>query len=170
MAGAHEAGRKTCRPSVVCAPQADAWQVRMGNIAHALDVPAETESLETVTDAVGEWLEEQGFSMRDATQMAIAAEEIFVNICNYAYEDGDMSGRTRVEMTMLGDTAQIRFLDTGVPFNPLDVPEPDITLPAEERAIGGLGIHMVRSLVSSVSYEHADGNNVLTITKDKENA
>ena len=59
----------------------------------------------------------------------------------------------------------IELRDAGVPFNPLEVPDPDITLPANEREIGGLGIYLCKKMMDSIDYHYVDGNNVLTMMK-----
>jgi anti-sigma regulatory factor (Ser/Thr protein kinase) len=91
----------------------------------------------------------------------VAAEEIFVNIANYAYPPGETGD---VFISVKGD-AVLRFEDTGQPYNPLEKADPDLDVPLMEREIGGLGIYLVKNLMDKVEYEHTGGKNVLTITK-----
>ena len=98
-------------------------------------------------------------------QIDVAVEEIFVNIASYAYgpETGQAEIRFRSEAET--GTAEITFIDRGAPFDPLAKPDPDVTLPAEERQIGGLGIFMVKKSMDDVRYEYREAQNILTIRK-----
>ncbi len=131
----------------------------------SITLPAVLENLDDVLDFVNQALEEHDCPMKAVTQIDIAAEEIFVNIAHYAYPDG--TGDACVECEVSGEKpcAVIRFTDRGIPYNPLARPDPDVTLSAEERSIGGLGIYMVKKSMDSVEYEFTGGCNVLTIRK-----
>ena len=129
---------------------------------HELVVDAQTEKLDEVLDFIDQHLDEWDCPMKTQTQINIAVEEIFVNIAHYAYEAHD--GKARVTIARKGSNAEITFTDSGVPYNPLEKEDPDVTLSAEERQIGGLGIYIVKKSMDSVSYEHRDNNNVLTIS------
>ena len=98
--------------------------------------------------------------MKVITQVNIAADEIFSNIARYSRASAAV-----VDCEVMGNRAVIRFLDDGKPYDPTQQPEPDVTQSAEEREIGGLGIFMVRKMADRVSYEYAQGRNVLTIEK-----
>ena len=99
-------------------------------------------------------------------QIAIAVEEIFVNIANYAYRPDVGDATIRCQISTKGQPQiTIEFLDSGKPYDPLKNAEPDTTLPAEERRIGGLGIFMVKRLMDTVKYEYKDGKNILTLQK-----
>ena len=132
---------------------------------HELTIDAKTEKLDEVLDFIDARLDEWGFSMKTQTQVNIAVEEIFVNIAHYAY--GEKTGQAKITIARKGDDAEITFTDSGVPYNPLEKPDPDVTLSAEERDIGGLGIFIVKKSMDDVSYEYIDGKNVLTIRKNK---
>ena len=97
----------------------------------------------------------------------LVTEELVVNIADYAYPDG---GNDFLDVEIERDEKHItlRFCDGGVPFNPLKQPSPDISLPMEQRRIGGLGLLIVIKKMDSVTYEYADGKNVLTCNKDIE--
>lgn len=131
-----------------------------------LKVDATTEKLDEVIAFVEGQLEQYDCPMKSMTQLSIAVEEIFVNIAHYAYrpEIGQATVRVQVEENPL--TVVITFLDNGVPYDPLAKEDPDITLSAEEREIGGLGIFMVKKSMDAVTYEYKDGQNILTITKN----
>ncbi len=126
---------------------------------------AATENLDAVLDFVNAELQAKDFPMKACMQIAIAVEEIFVNIAHYAYA-GDV-GKATVKCGISGvpPEAEIVFADSGIPYNPLLKTDPDTTLSAEERDIGGLGILMVKKSMDSVEYNYENGQNILTIKK-----
>lgn len=107
--------------------------------------------------------EKYGLPAKVASDANLVVEEAVVNIINYAYENNSQSHRIIVRSRMEDNELVLRIEDDGRPFNPLEVPDPDIDAPPDEREIGGLGIHLIRALSSSVSYERLDDRNVLTI-------
>ena len=129
--------------------------------------PAEPEQLEPVQRFVEEQIERYDCSARDRFQLDVAVEEIFINIAKYAYRPGQ-AGQAAVRCCVGGDPLQvtIQFQDQGVPFNPLAKEDADITLTAQERQIGGLGILMVKKSMDAVRYSYEDGKNILTIQKN----
>ena len=129
----------------------------------ALRIAARRESMEEVMAFVDAQLEAHDCSMKAQTQLDIAVDELFANIASYAY--GAESGEAVIEMEFPDGFAEITFRDWGTPYNPLERPDPDVTLSAEERQIGGLGIYMVKKSMDSVSYRYEDGQNVLTIRR-----
>lgn len=130
-----------------------------------LDIVAKTENLDVVTDFVNEQLEAAGCPMKILMQIDLAVEEIFVNIANYAYSPEEGPATVRVQTDNEKSTVDITFIDHGVPYDPLAKQDPDVTLSAEQRAIGGLGIFMVKKSMDDVTYEYRDGHNILTIKK-----
>ena len=128
-----------------------------------LVIDADITKLDEVLAFVDAELEAAGCGMKVQMQLDVAVEELYVNIAHYAYGEG--SGSATIQMETGDGQAKITFIDSGMPYNPLEKEDPDITLPAEERPIGGLGIYMVKKSMDYVTYEHRDGNNVLTITK-----
>lgn len=128
-----------------------------------LTVEARTEELDRALAFVDERLDRHGCERRAKIQIDVAVEEIFVNIARYAYPKG--TGRATLRVDVQDGVAALAFIDDGVPFDPLARPDPDVTLPAEERPIGGLGIYMVKKSMDSVSYAREDGQNVLTLRK-----
>ena len=133
-----------------------------------ITVPAEAAALETVNAFIQEKLESINCPKRAKMQMMLAVEEIFVNISSYAYHPE--VGQAEVGVDIDGDppTVTIRFLDQGRPFNPLEKPDADITLSAQEREIGGLGILLVKKIMDQVDYVYENGRNILTIKKEIE--
>lgn len=130
-----------------------------------ITVDATLDNLEVVQNFVNEELENQGCSMKVMMQIEIAVEEIFVNIVHYAYNPQVGKATVRCEVTDNPMQVIIQFLDSGIPFDPMAKEDADITLSAEERNIGGLGIYMVKQSMDEVNYEYKDGKNVLTIRK-----
>lgn len=128
-----------------------------------ITVPATLENMETVTEFVTAQLEEMGCSMKAQMQFSIAVDELFANIAHYAYQPQTGDATVRVEKTAQG--AMVTFIDRGVPYNPLEKEDPDITLSAEERPLGGLGIYMVKKSMDQVLYRHENGCNILSIVK-----
>lgn len=97
--------------------------------------------------------------------LQLVVEEIVVNIVSYAYPVGK-DGEVTIDVNKTPTAIEISFSDRGVPFNPLEKEDPDTTLSAEERPIGGLGIFLVKQMMDSVSYRYEDGHNILTTTKN----
>ena len=130
-----------------------------------LEIDAKTENLEKVLAFVDAELEQRGCSMKTQMQIDIAVEEIFVNIAHYAYHPEVGGATICVEMEDNPLAVVLTFIDQGVPYDPLKKEDPDITLSAEEREIGGLGIFMVKKSMDNLAYEYKDGRNILTVKK-----
>ena len=132
---------------------------------YELNISATMENLDAVTDFVEEHLEEYSCPMNAQIQVALAVEEIFVNIALYAYNPNVGPATIRVEVHEEPLEVVITFMDKGRPYDPLAKEDPDITLSVEEREVGGLGIFMVKQAMDDVRYEYSDGRNILTIIK-----
>lgn len=130
-----------------------------------LRIEATVGNLEKVLSYVDAKLEECGCPMQIQIQIDIAVEEIFVNIANYAYTPGKGDAVMHAEIVD-GKVFRMVFKDKGIPYNPLAKEDPDITLSAEERQIGGLGIFMVKKSMDDMQYERMGDQNVLTISKN----
>ncbi len=129
-----------------------------------IKVKADTAELDNVLSFADTILEELGCSVKAQMQIDIAIEEIFVNIAHYAYPEAEGEAVIYVEPGE-GPSVTITFEDEGIPYDPLKNEDPDITLSADDRPIGGLGIFMVKKSMDEVSYEYKDGKNRLTIKK-----
>ena len=103
--------------------------------------------------------------MKAQMQIDIVIDELFGNIARYAYGDGTGDATVRFEFDGPTRTASVTFIDGGVPFDPLQKPDPDVTLSAEERAVGGLGIFMIKKTMDRVEYRRENSMNILTIYK-----
>ena len=130
-----------------------------------LTIAATVENIAAVTDFVNEQLEELDCPMKVQMQIDIAIDELFGNIAQYAYGPEVGSATIRVEAAEEPLAVVITFIDGGVPYDPLKAASPDITLSAEERQMGGLGIYMVKKTMDEITYEYKDGKNILSIKK-----
>ena len=128
--------------------------------------PAKTESLSDVLSYVEETLEQFECPMKIQTALCVAIEEVFVNVAHYAYPEsaGDMT--LHIGFDEKTHAITFRMTDKGIPFDPLQKPDPDITLAAEEREIGGLGIFIAKKTMDSISYAYENGENILTMIKN----
>lgn len=131
-----------------------------------LTIDATIDNVAAVTEFVDEQLEQLDCPIKTQMQVDIAIDELFGNIANYAYNPEIGAATVRVEVTENPLAVVITFIDKGVPYDPLAKADPDVTLSAEEREIGGLGIYMVKKTMDDVSYEYRDGKNILRIKKN----
>ena len=141
------------------------YGAEIGKSARERTVEASTENLSEVTAFIDELLEQADCPMKTRMQIELAAEEIFVNIAHYAYAPEKGDATIRVELTEEPKEARITFIDRGRPYDPLQKTDPDVTLSAEERSIGGLGVFMTKKVMDDVSYEYRSGQNILTLKK-----
>ena len=130
-----------------------------------LTVDALVSNLDQVLACVDGQLETMDCSMKAQMQIDVAVEEIYVNIANYAYAPETGKAYISVRPDPENASVTIEFRDNGIPFDPLAKADPDVTLSAEERKIGGLGIYMVKKSMDAMDYSRKDGQNILTITK-----
>ena len=108
--------------------------------------------------------EQLGYNMTDSMNMNLALEEAVVNVMNYAYPEGTI-GDILIEAATTETQLVFTIKDSGTPFDPTQVEDPDTTLSIEDRPIGGLGIFLVKQLMDSVTYNYTDGFNILTLKK-----
>lgn len=111
-----------------------------------------------ISDFLDVCLEKAAIPPKQANRLQIAADEVFANICAY-------SGATKIRcvFSWKNSVATLVFADDGIPYDPLSSEEPDTSAPVQSRAVGGLGILLVRRLMDKVSYQHQDGLNTLTL-------
>ena len=132
-----------------------------------LIIEADVKSLDEVLAFIDEELERADCPPKTQIQIDIAVEELYVNIAHYAYTPD--VGNAKIILDVKENeprSVAITFIDSGVPYNPLIKPDPDVTLPIDERKIGGLGIYMVKKSMDNITYEYRDGQNILTIEKN----
>ena len=137
----------------------------MGKI-HCLKLSSALEHLPRFMDRVRQAARVLGVDPERTGHMELAAEEAFVNICKH----GGPPGSVEIELSCLGgtDSLAVEIADTGRPFDPLSRPEPDLKADIEHRAIGGLGVHLIKKLSDAVEYRRKDGRNILRLTFRKE--
>ena len=140
-----------------------------------LRVTADVNNLQSVMSFLQTHLDAQDCPRKARMAIELAVEEVFVNIAMYAYVSGN--GEVTVRICPSGDgpadeTApegsrgiEVTFIDQGIPYDPLAREDPDVTLPANQRRIGGLGIFLIKQQMDDVTYEHRDGSNILTLKK-----
>ena len=131
-----------------------------------LKIKASIENLEQVIAFVDEELEKYDCPIKLQMQIDVAVEEIFVNIASYAYKPGEGDASISIDIIKDPARAEITFVDSGVEYNPLKKEDPDVTLSAEERQIGGLGIYMVKKSMDDMIYNYSNGQNILKIIKN----
>lgn len=126
---------------------------------------ATIENLHPVLDLLEAELESHDASMKMINVICVAAEEMYANVAMYAYADKEKPGDCSISIWFENDIVSIKFVDSGVPFNPLAKTDPNIHATVEERGIGGLGIYMVKETMDDCSYERIDGKNIFVMRK-----
>jgi anti-sigma regulatory factor (Ser/Thr protein kinase) len=163
------------RCGIIGEKQKESLRLRMHRMEHReilmnndnirkLDLEAVVDNLPQVLEFVDTCLESADCPLPAQIQIDIAVEEIFVNIAKYAYDSGD--GNVVVGAEVKNGKATISFSDSGIPYDPLAKEDPDVTLSAEERKIGGLGVFLVKNTMDDITYEYKDGQNILTLRKN----
>ena len=152
---------------------------------YTITLPNDVQTVPQLAEFVDQVCEEAGFDMVTTMQMNLAIEEAVVNVMNYAYPGA--TGNVDIEAviqsgpapdsvpgTVIGSVPggfpargilTLTISDGGVPFDPTAKAEVDTTLSAEERNIGGLGIHLIRKIMDAISYERTNDRNILTLVK-----
>lgn len=133
--------------------------------AKEISLAATVENLPLVNEFVEMLLAERMVSAKAQMQIELSVEEVFVNIANYAY--GEAGGKATVQGKILNEPAglELVFIDGGQPYDPLSREEPDLEQKMEDRAIGGLGIYLVKKNMDEVHYAYQQGKNILTLRK-----
>ncbi|MBO5758292.1 MAG: SpoIIE family protein phosphatase, partial [Clostridia bacterium] len=127
--------------------------------------PAKVEALSDVLGFVDQTLESCECPMKIQTAVCVAIEEVFVNVARYAYSGGEGEVTLGIGFDSLSREISFIMTDKGTPFDPLKKPDPDITLSADEREIGGLGIFIAKKTMDSIAYAYENGKNVLKMIK-----
>ena len=130
----------------------------------SLTLPNDVQTVPQLAEFVDIVCEAVGFDMGTAMKMNLAIEEAVVNVMNYAYPAG-VKGTVNIDAKASNEWLKFVIRDSGSPFDPTAKSEVDTTLSAEERGIGGLGIHLIRQIMDSINYEREDGCNILTLIK-----
>ena len=138
----------------------------MAETKSEITLEALDENLEAAQEFVRNQVEPLCSDTTVRLQLDLVVEEIFVNIAHYAY--APQTGSVTITCKISTEPARltVSFADSGKPFNPLEKPDPDVTLSSEERSIGGLGIFLVKKYMTSTAYDYKDGKNIFTLTRD----
>jgi len=129
-----------------------------------ITVDATIDNISIITEFIDNELEVYNCPENEQVKVNIAIDELVANIAKYAY--GEDKGKVTVQLEVNEKSLSISFIDGGIPYNPLEHEEPDVTLSVEERQIGGLGIYLVKKLMDEMTYNYIDGKNVLKIQKN----
>ena len=130
-----------------------------------LNVDSKIENIHAVMDFVTAELVYVSCPAKIQVQIKTAIDELFSNICFYAYDPGPGPVTIQAGIDLETHIVTLVFVDRGKPYNPLEADPPDLSLSGEERPIGGLGIFMTRELMDDMQYEYKDGQNILTLKK-----
>jgi len=133
-------------------------------IKRQLTLPNDVKQVPLLAEFIDGICEAAEVDMMLTMQLNLAIEEAVVNVMNYAYPAGT-EGTVCIDAQVSDGVLQFVISDSGTPFDPTARAEVDTTLSAEERGIGGLGIHIVRQIMDSIDYKRVDGRNVLTLGK-----
>lgn len=132
-----------------------------------LQFPAKFEFLDEIREFVGTIARENGFGDKDVYNIQLATDEAASNIIEHAYE-AVTDGVLDLSCGMKAEGLMVVLVDHGQPFDPSDVPLPDLQADLADRKIGGLGIFLMRKLMDEVHYQsNPDKSNVLTMIKRK---
>ena len=126
---------------------------------------ASVENIPRVTEFINAELAALGCGVKAQRQIDIAIDELFGNIAQYAYAPGTGEATVRFAYDPQSGMAEITFMDRGIPYNPLEREDPDISLAAGERGVGGLGIFLVKKTMDALDYRRDGGMNILRIRK-----
>ena len=130
-----------------------------------MKIEARREQLEQVLMFLEEELDTIEHTTKSKIQLFIAVEELFINIASYAYYPSEGDAEIIIDIDRDSKTVYVTFIDSGKPYNPLEREDPDVTLSAKERRIGGLGVFMVKKSMDYMNYEYEGGHNILKIGK-----
>jgi len=137
----------------------------MNTITRNIEIPNKINELQTVEKFVENVAEEINLPVNIKYQIDVILDELVTNIISYGYDDKD-DHIIKLIITYKDDLMTMELEDDGIHFNPLELPPPDITIPLEERPIGGLGIHIVKNLVRNIDYKRENNKNRLVMEID----
>jgi anti-sigma regulatory factor (Ser/Thr protein kinase) len=131
---------------------------------YTLTLHNDVQEIPRLATFIEEIAENHAIDMATSMNLNLAMEEAVVNVMNYAYPKESVNN---IDITAEVNDEEIAFsiADSGIPFDPTQKGEPDLTLDAEDRPIGGLGIHLVRQLMDTLDYRYENGHNILTLKK-----
>jgi serine/threonine-protein kinase RsbW len=128
-------------------------------------VPADSDAMRQVNAFVAAFVREQGIAADDADRILILLEELLTNLMKYGYPDRAEPGQAEIALALNGSRLEIEFIDDGCAFDPFAVPPPNLDEPLEARQVGGLGLHLLRSLTDEARYERCNDTNVIRLSR-----
>jgi serine/threonine-protein kinase RsbW len=131
----------------------------------SLTIDADIHAIPAVSTALDQAMRAHGFSDEEILDTQLAVEEAITNVIVHGYAGGP--GTIVITCRTTRGLAEVQIEDTTLPFNPLSLPEPDITEELEERQIGGLGVFLIRQVMDEISYRYEAGKNILVLVKKK---
>jgi anti-sigma regulatory factor (Ser/Thr protein kinase) len=131
-----------------------------------LELPASDDQLDAVLEFISQELDKENCPKDIKFQIMVSVEEIFINIAHYAYHPLIGSATIQCQMDREPRMIEITFLDSGKPYDPLNTEDPDTSLSAQEREMGGLGIFMVKNYMDQLKYCYEDGMNKFKMIKE----
>ncbi len=137
-------------------------------ISNSIILHNDVQEVPVMTEFVEKTAEQAHLDPSVTMSLTLAIEEAVANIMKYAYPEGEV-GPIEINATINDGSLSFTIKDSGTPFDPTQVKKADITLSAEERKIGGLGIHLIRNIMDTVEYHHSSNQNILTLTKNIDN-
>jgi sigma-B regulation protein RsbU (phosphoserine phosphatase) len=129
-----------------------------------LTIQNELSNIDIVNDRFKEFAHEKEIPKNVVATICMVLDDMLTNIISYAYQD-DEQHDIGVQILLKENSLVIIFIDDGLPFNPFQADAPETQLSIEERDVGGLGIHLVREMMDSVSYQRKAEQNIVTLTK-----
>ena len=131
----------------------------------SITLEASLENLGTTNSFIHKWAKKASLSTHSENELLLAAEEVYINIVRYAYPES--LGKVTIHCRIDEDSLVLKIKDEGIPFNPLQLPEPHLVSCLKERKVGGLGVFLMRRFADKVKYEKQGKYNVLTLVKSK---
>ena len=131
----------------------------------SITLEASLENLGTTNSFIHKWAKKASLSTHSENELLLAAEEVYINIVRYAYPES--LGKVTIHCRIDEDSLVLKIKDEGIPFNPLQLPEPHLVSCLKERKVGGLGVFLMRRFADNVKYEKQGKYNVLTLVKSK---
>ncbi len=129
----------------------------------AFTIDAEIKSIPVVADGIEDYLVSAGVNPAIVPDLELAVDEVMTNIIMHGYRG--RAGTIQITCSIGDGSVKVEIRDRAPAFNPLSVKDPDISADLAQRAVGGMGIYLVRKVMDAVSYEYRDGENVLTLEK-----
>ncbi len=122
------------------------------------------EDLDVLCEHLASFCEDCGIAKKQKFEINLAMDELFTNIINHGFQD-QAEHQIQVTCNKHNEIVTITIRDDGVPFNPLEAPQPDLKCTFSDREIGGLGIHLIKAYIDQIDYRRDVDANVLTLTK-----